>query len=175
MGHARSPMAEHAGARSAAMAAPIHQLLAPTGCAWFFGPGDRKTHSQASSVPSKAQAKLLAEYHQTASTLTAERLEDCNSRQGHRRRARLPVDQTRQSRKAKQQRDEGCRRERRRRVGEPSDRELPGDPRDQLEDWRNVLVKRAERQLAQRHRLEVLDASHVVAEETGVRQTASVG
>ena len=56
------------------MAAPIHQLLAPTGCAWFFGPSDRKTHSQASSVPSKAQAKLLAEYHQAASTLTAEGL-----------------------------------------------------------------------------------------------------
>ena len=67
-------MAEHAGATSAARAAATHQPMAPAGCAWFLGPSDRKTHSQAIRVPSKAQVKLLAEYHQTASMWTAERL-----------------------------------------------------------------------------------------------------
>ena len=60
-------------------------------------------------------------------------------------------------------------------MGELLARELPGHPRDQLEDRRNVLVERAEQQLAERHRLEVLDAGHVVAEETGFGQADEVG
>ena len=67
-------MAEHAGAARAARAAAIHQPMDPTGCALLFRLSDRKTHSQASSVPSMAQVKLLAEYHQAASMWTAERL-----------------------------------------------------------------------------------------------------
>src|SRR5271165_370877 len=69
-GPASRPIAEHAGAAAAARTVAIHQPAARPG-AWS-APRAPSMQSQVISTPSNAQAKLLAEYHQTASEWTAE-------------------------------------------------------------------------------------------------------